>query len=95
MIPYVENMEADMHILHFHRPALVTANIEYGLPDYPSILQQYIWQNEDFVPSYPELRRFLDFWDRNLEGRIRRVHVASRSLIDPRMRIADFVRTIN
>jgi uncharacterized protein Usg len=40
---------------------LTTAEILYHLPDHPSLLQSFIWQNYDIAPRYPELHRFLDF----------------------------------
>ncbi|KAF0132483.1 MAG: Usg family protein, partial [Methylocystaceae bacterium] len=39
---------------------LTTANILYRLPDYPKIIQSYIWQEYDLHPEFPELRKFLD-----------------------------------
>ena len=43
---------------------LTTANILYRLPDYRGVLQQYIWQEYDLAPRFPELNKFLDFWGR-------------------------------
>ena len=37
---------------------LTTAEIVYHLPDYPDILQTYVWQNLDTAPRFPILRRF-------------------------------------
>ncbi len=54
----------------FHkRPShyrLTTAEITYHLPDHPHILQSFVWQNLDLAPTFPALRRFLAFWQRNL-----------------------------
>ena len=60
---------------------LTTAEILYRLPDHPVILQSYIWQEYDLAPRYPELRRFLAFWERELEGKLFGVKVASTKLI--------------
>ncbi|MBB2201811.1 usg protein [Gluconacetobacter tumulisoli] len=62
---------------------LTTAEILYHLPDHPALLQSYVWQDMDLAPSYPELRRFLDFWTRSIEGRLHTVRVASQTLITP------------
>jgi uncharacterized protein Usg len=62
---------------------LTTADILYRLPDHPSILQEYIWQDYDLAPSFPELKRFLGFWQRSLEGRLFRVTVAHKGLVGP------------
>ena len=37
---------------------LTTAEITYHLPDYPDLLQNYIWQDLDLIPEFPVLRRF-------------------------------------
>jgi uncharacterized protein Usg len=63
--------------------SLTTAEILYRLPDHPSLLQSYIWQDYDVHPRFPRLKGFLDFWMHNLEGRLYRVTVAHRKLITP------------
>jgi uncharacterized protein Usg len=55
---------------------LTTAEIIYHLPDHPDLLQSFIWQKLDIAPDFPELRRFLDFWSRNIEGKLHSVKVA-------------------
>jgi uncharacterized protein Usg len=62
---------------------LTTANILYHLPDYPAIVQSYIWQEYDLHPHFPELHKFLDFWTRSLEGKLHSVRVAHAGLIRP------------
>ena len=62
---------------------LTTAEILYHLPDHPDLLQSFIWQHLDLAPRYPELRRFLDFWTREIEGRLHSVRVASATLVSP------------
>jgi uncharacterized protein Usg len=44
-------------------------------------LQSFIWQNYDIAPKYPELRRFLDFWTREIEGRLHSVLLGCRGII--------------
>ncbi len=60
---------------------LTTAEILYHMPDHPGLLQTFVWQEYDLAPRFPELRRFLDFWSRNLDGRLHSVKVANRKLI--------------
>ena len=57
---------------------LTTAEILYHLPDYPQLLQTFIWQNFDISPDFPQLHVFLRFWQANLEGQIFSVKVAQR-----------------
>jgi len=62
---------------------LTTAEILYHMPDHPGLLQTYIWQELDMAPRFPTLRRFLAFWQRELDGKLHSVRVASVSLIRP------------
>jgi uncharacterized protein Usg len=62
---------------------LTTANILYRLPDHPRILQNYIWQQHDLHPHFPKLRKFLEFWERDLDGAVYSVTVAHARLIGP------------
>jgi uncharacterized protein Usg len=60
---------------------LTTAEILYHMPDHPGILQSFVWQNYDLAPKYPELKRFLDFWSRQIDGKLHSVKLASRGII--------------
>jgi len=62
---------------------LTTAEILYHMPDYPTLLQSYVWQELDVPPKFPALIRFLDFWERELEGKLHSVKIASASLVVP------------
>jgi uncharacterized protein Usg len=63
--------------------SLTTAEILYRLPDHPALLQSYIWQDYDQHPRFPKLKGFLDFWSRELEGKLFKVLVAHTKLIRP------------
>jgi uncharacterized protein Usg len=69
--------------LQLNDNSLTTAEILYHLPDHPSVLQTYIWQQLDLFPKFPELRKFLSFWAKNLEGKLHSVRVANCELIQP------------
>lgn len=60
---------------------LTTAEILYHMPDHPDILQTYIWQDLDLAPKFPVLHEFLTFWQRNLDGKLHSVRVASVPVI--------------
>tara|TARA_R110000868_G_scaffold372772_1_gene636598 strand:+ start:681 stop:941 length:261 start_codon:yes stop_codon:yes gene_type:complete len=62
---------------------LTTAEITYRRPDHLHLLQDYIWQDMDVAPDFPVLRRFLEFWEKNLEGPLHSVRVASVALVKP------------
>ena len=63
--------------------SLTTAEILYRLPDHPSLLQSYIWQEYDLFPHFPALKAFLDFWARALDGPLFKVTVGHSRLIKP------------
>lgn len=60
---------------------LTTAEILYHLPDHPGLLQTFIWQDFDLAPRFPVLGKFLDFWNRELEGKVHSVRVAAQGII--------------
>jgi uncharacterized protein Usg len=52
-----------------------TAEILYRMPDYPALVQTYVWQDldrwhDDPRLTYPRLRRFCEWWNPNLDGPI-------------------------
>lgn len=62
---------------------LTTAEILYHMPDHPSVLQSYIWQELDLAPQFPVLRKFLNFWSHNLDGKLHSVRVGTAGIITP------------
>ena len=75
---------------------LTTAEILYHLPDHPGLLQTYIWQDLDIAPRFPVLHRFLEFWTRELDGKLHSITIAGAKLIQPaRFRHADHVLTMH
>ncbi len=55
---------------------LTTVEILYFLPDYPDLLQMFIWQNLDCSPDFPRLQTFLMFWKAHIEAQLFSVKVA-------------------
>ena len=75
---------------------LTTAEILYHMPDYPKLLQTFVWQELDLAPKFPILHRFLDFWDKNLDGKLHSVRVASTGIIGAReLKYADIEFTLH
>jgi uncharacterized protein Usg len=72
---------------------LTTAEILYHLPDYPKLLQTFVWQELDLAPKFPQLHKFIDFWNRELDGKIHSVKVAHTDLIMPSN--VQFIRGLN
>ena len=71
----------------FHRQlegyGLTTASILYRMPDHPSFLQEFVWQEYDLFPHFPVLHRFVDFWKKEIEGALHSIRVAHNRLITP------------
>lgn len=75
---------------------LTTAKIYYHLPDHPGLLQLFVWQQLDLAPDYPALRKFLDFWKDQLDGKVHSVEVAAaRSVRSGRLRHARHMRYLH
>ncbi len=62
---------------------LTTAQIVYYMPDHTHLLQEFIWQQYDIAPQFPKLHKFLDFWTKEIEGKLHSVYVAKKELITP------------
>ena len=60
---------------------LTTAEILYHLPDYPSLLQSFVWQDYDLSPKFPALSKFLNFLEENLDGKVHSVKVGSKKIV--------------
>ena len=60
---------------------LTTAEILYRLPDHPALLQSYVWQELDLLPEFPALKKFLDFWERKIEGKLYSVKICHADVI--------------
>lgn len=67
--------------LYDHR--LTTAKIIYHLPDHKNLLQEYLWQDYDIAPKYPRLVKFIDFWKREIDGKLHSVYVLRKDIITP------------
>ena len=74
---------------------LTTAKILYHMPDFEEFLQEFVWQDYDIAPQYPTLHKFLDFWTRELDGKLHSVYVAKKEIITPGdCRFADYEGTL-
>ena len=34
-----------------------------------------MWQTDDQLPEYPRITKFLDYWDKNIDGPIKEVYI--------------------
>ena len=60
---------------------LTTAEIHYHLPDHPSLLQQFVWQEYDIAPLFPGLKAFLSHWEKDIQGALHSVRIAHNQLV--------------
>ena len=80
--PTNNNFSGDF-ALQLQHYRLTTAEIIYHIPDHPSLLQSFLWQDMDLAPRFPILHKFLQFWERSLDGKLYMVKVAHQALIKP------------
>lgn len=62
---------------------LTTAEMFYRMPDYPGVLNTFIWQDYDRAPDHDRLLRFIEFWHEEIEGPLHSVRYTHRKLIAP------------
>ena len=62
---------------------LTTAEILYHMPDHPGLLPTFVWQELDLAPQFPVLGKFLNFWSKNLDGRLHSVRVGTCGILCP------------
>jgi len=75
---------------------LTTAEVLYYIPDYPDLLQTFLWQTLDEAPDFPRIQRFLDFWRREIDAVIHSVAISSAGIITPgRTRSVKFLGNLN
>ena len=62
---------------------LTTAQMYYHMPDYAHVLNTFTLQEYDIVPDYPKLFKFIEFWQREIEGPLHSVEFTHRKMIAP------------
>lgn len=51
----------------------VIIDVIYYMPDHRDLVQEFIWQTQDLVPTLPRTHSFLNFWKTNIDARIKEV----------------------
>lgn len=62
---------------------LTFARFFYRMPDHLSVLNEFAHQFYDVAPDHPKLIRFIQFWEREIEGPLHSVIFTHRRLIGP------------
>ena len=70
------------------RKSLVTVDILYYMPDYTDIMQEFMWQTNDYAPYLPRGHKLLDLWKSDIDAVIKEVSVAYTYEDDDRYRRA-------
>jgi uncharacterized protein Usg len=52
---------------------LVTIDIFYFIPDYKTLIQEFIWQVDDVVPELYRTHKFLNYWHNNVDAVVQEV----------------------
>lgn len=56
--------------------SIATVNIIYYLPDYSSVLNEFIWQTSDIPPEFFRVHKFLNYWRLNIDAVIKEVQLS-------------------
>ena len=67
-------------------------NVNYFLPDYINLVQEFIWQTEDYVPKLPRVHKFLNYWHKEIDAVINEVRVSYGD--EPKIKYTDFVKEL-
>jgi uncharacterized protein Usg len=62
---------------------LTTAELFYRMPDYRNVLNSFVWQEYDLAPDYPQLFKFIEFWQEKIDGPLHSVRFTHRKMISP------------
>ncbi len=54
---------------------VATVQVVYYIPDYLNIVNEFVWQTDDQLPEYPRITKFLNYWDKNIDGPIKEVYI--------------------
>ena len=66
---------------------VATVQVVYYIPDHLHIVNEFMWQTQDQLPEYPRITRFLDYWDKHIDGPIKEVYIYDQQ--NPKVRIVD------
>ena len=80
-----------MHVL-IRQKHLVLVNVNYFLPDYVNLVQEFIWQTEDYVPKLPRVHKFLNYWHKEIDAVINEVSISYNDEFE--MRYTDYIREL-
>ena len=81
--PFVPTSATSETELMLHGYGLTISTFYYFLPDYRHVLNTFHWQDYDLAPDFPRLFCFIEFWQRDIEGKLHSVQYDHRKQISP------------
>ena len=84
--------ELNRYMIWVQKQHCVTVNVNYWMPDYQNILQEFIWQTDDYIPQLPRVHNFLNFWHKEIDAVVSEVFGSVHNKREWRM--TDFIREI-
>ena len=60
----------------YTRSSIVTINIIYYMPRYTHLLNEFLWQTDDYIPDMPRTHKFLNFWKTDIDVIIKDVLIS-------------------
>jgi uncharacterized protein Usg len=60
----------------FQSKVFLLTRITYSLPDYPHLVNDFVWQFEDIAPELLGFNTFIDYWQKHIEAEIRCIEVS-------------------
>ena len=71
---------------------LVLVDILYWMPDYNNVLQEFIWETDDYITKLPRVNNFLNYWHKEIDAVINEVQISYGD--EPKIQYTDFVKEL-
>ena len=71
---------------------IVLVEILYWMPDYHNVLQEFIWETDDYIPKLPRVNNFLNYWHKEIDAVINEVQISYGD--EPKIQYTDFVKEL-
>lgn len=58
------------------KTSLITTNVYYYIPDYPGLVNMFLFQCEDYIPDIPKIHKFLKYWKDNDLAKVQEIIIS-------------------
>jgi uncharacterized protein Usg len=69
----------DFQLLFFEGYTTVCVNVLYYLPDQKHLVNEFIWTTIDLKPKLPRVTRFIDYWHKEIDAKIKDIIITDIS----------------